>query len=412
MLTYERFSGRILTNIYNEGVIMTSLLLKLFVKNYKDTNNSTVREKYGVLGGLVGIVMNIILASAKLLIGTFSGSISITADAVNNFSDAGSSIITLIGFKMASKPADPSHPFGHGRIEYISGLVVAFIVLIFGVELMKSSVERIINPVEITYSIWAVVVLALSILGKIWLGLFNRKLGKAINSTAMSAVFTDCISDSGATAVTIVSMLLAHFANINIDGILGAIVAIIIIIAGINIIKDTLDPLLGQAPDKELVDNIAKTVLSYDKVVGLHDLIIHNYGSTKIFGSVHVEVPANENVLIVHEIMDNIELEVKTKFGVELVAHTDPLETDNELVEMNKQSLIKIINEINDKLTIHDFRLVSGPTHTNLIFDVVVPYNITESEDEIKNLIKNKVKENKPDFNCVITIDRDYSGIS
>jgi len=391
---------------------MTSLLLKLFVKNYKDTSDNTVREKYGVLGGTVGIVTNIILACAKLIIGTFSGSISITADAVNNFSDAGSSIITLIGFKMANKPADTSHPFGHGRIEYISGLIVAFIVLIFGVELMKSSVERIINPTEIIYSTWAIVVLVLSIAGKLWLGLFNKKLGKAINSTAMTAVFTDCLSDSGATLVTIISMLLARFADLNIDGILGAIVAVIIIIAGINIIKDTLSPLLGEAPDKELVENLAETILSFDKVVGIHDLIIHNYGSVKTFGSVHVEVPADEDVLLTHEIMDNIELEIKKKFGIELVAHCDPIETNNESVSQQKTMLIEIIRKINEKLTIHDFRMVSGPTHTNLIFDVVVPYDVKMSEEETITKISEKVKEHNPQYNCVITVDRDYSGIS
>ncbi len=391
---------------------MTSLLLKLFVKDYEKTNDSNVREKYGTLGGLVGIIVNMIIAAAKLIIGSFSGSISITADAVNNFSDAGSSIITLIGFKMANKPADEDHPYGHGRIEYISGFIVAFIVLIFGVELMKSSVDRIINPSEITYSIWAIVVLVLSIIGKIWLGLFNRKLGKAINSTAMTAVFTDCISDSGATAVTIISMLLAHFAKINIDGILGVIVAVIIIIAGINIIRDTLNPLLGQAPDKELVNDIAETVLSFDKVVGIHDLVLHNYGSTKTFGSIHVEVPANENVLVVHEIMDNIELEIKKKFGVDIVAHTDPIETDNKLVEDNRKFIINIINSIDEKLTIHDFRLVSGPTHTNLIFDIVLPYTSKITESEVKNLVSQKVKEIKPECNCVITVDRDYSGVT
>ncbi len=388
---------------------MTSLLLKLFVKDYKNTDNASVREKYGVLAGFVGIVTNIIIATAKLIIGTFSGSISITADAVNNFSDAGSSIITLVGFKMANKPADADHPFGHGRIEYISGFIVAFIVLVFGVELMKSSVERIINPAEITYSIWSIIILTLSIVCKLWLGLFNRKLGKAINSTAMSAVFTDCISDSGATAVTIISMLLAHFAKINIDGILGAVVAVIIIIAGINIIRDTLNPLLGQAPDKELVDNIAETVLSFDKVVGLHDLIIHNYGSTKTFGSIHVEVPADENVLEVHEIMDNIEFEIKKKYGVEIVAHTDPIETNNELVNKTKEEITEIVNSIDSKLSIHDFRLVSGPTHTNLIFDVVLPYEIKMTAYEIKEVISSKVKENKPECNCVITVDRNYS---
>ena len=388
---------------------MTTLLLKLFVKNYKDTQNNNVREKYGVLGGMVGIIMNIILASAKLIIGTFSGSISITADAVNNFSDAGSSIITLIGFKMSNKPADPTHPYGHGRIEYISGLIVAFIVLLFGFELMKGSVERIINPTEITYSIWAIVVLVLSILGKIWLGLFNRKLGKAINSTAMTAVFTDCISDCGATLVTIVSMLLARFAGLNVDGILGIIVAVIILIAGINIIRDTINPLLGQPPEKGTVQEIEKIIMSFDKVVGIHDLIIHNYGSTKTFGSVHVEVPANENVLVIHEIMDDIEVTIKNQLGIEIVAHTDPIETDNEIVTQNKIFITDIINKIDSSLTIHDFRLVSGPNHTNLIFDIVLPYELKISENELVENIKNKVKESKPNFNCVITVDRNYS---
>ncbi len=391
---------------------MTSLLLKLFVKDYRNTSDAKVREKYGVLSGFVGIAVNIILAVSKLIIGTFSGSISITADAVNNFSDAGSSVITLIGFKISNKPADSSHPYGHGRIEYISGLIVSFIVLMFGIELMKTSIDRIINPVAITYSLWAIVVLILSIGCKIWLGLSNRKLGKSINSTAMSAVFTDCLSDSGATAVTIISMLLAHFAGINIDGLLGVVVAVIIIVAGVNIIRDTLNPLLGQAPDKELVKNIEDLILSYDKVVGLHDLIIHNYGSSKIFGSVHVEVPVNENILVVHEIMDSIEVEIKNKFGVELVAHSDPLETDNELVAKSKEELIAIIRDIDESLTIHDFRIVSGPTYTNLIFDVVVPFNLKMTEDEVKEKISKNVKHHKPNCNCVITVDRSYYGES
>lgn len=389
---------------------MTNLLLRLFVKDYKNTQNSVVREKYGVLGGTVGIVVNLILAAAKLIIGSFSGSISITADAVNNFSDAGSSIITLIGFKMSNKPADTTHPFGHGRIEYISGLIVGFIVLLFGFDFIKTSFEKIINPTDITYSIWVIIVLILSILGKIWLGLFNRKLGKSINSTAMTAVFTDCISDCGATAVTIVSMLLSSYAGLNVDGYLGMIVAIIIIIAGVNIIKDTINPLLGQPPEKELVDGIEKLIMSYDKVVGIHDLIIHNYGSAKTFGSVHVEVPANENVLVVHEIMDDIEVAIKKEFGIEIVAHTDPIETDNEIVTNNRTELIEIIREIDSALTIHDFRLVSGPNHTNLIFDVVLPYESKITEEALIKNIRTKVKEKKPNFNCVITVDRNYSG--
>lgn len=389
---------------------MTKLLLKLFVKDYKNTQNNIVREKYGVLGGAVGIVVNIIIAAAKLIIGTFSGSISITADAVNNFSDAGSSIITLIGFKMSNKPADTTHPFGHGRIEYISGLIVAFIVLLFGFDLVKTSFERILNPTDITYSIWAIVVLVLSILGKIWLGLFNRKLGKTINSAAMTAVFTDCISDCGATLVTIISMLLSHYAGLNVDGILGIVVAVIILIAGVNIVRDTINPLLGQPPEKELVNGIEELIMSFDKVVGIHDLIIHNYGSAKTFGSVHVEVPANENVLVVHEIMDDIEVAIKKEFNIEIVAHTDPIETDNEVVAQNKKELIEIISTIDEKLTIHDFRLVTGPNHTNLIFDVVLPYESKMTEEELIDTIKCKVKEKKNNFNCVITVDRNYSG--
>lgn len=391
---------------------MTSLLLKLFVKNYDDVTNNTVREKYGVLAGMVGIVTNLLLASAKLIVGSFSGSISITADAVNNFSDAGSSIITLIGFKMANKPADTSHPFGHGRIEYISGLIVAFIVLLFGFELLKTSVDRIINPTEMVYSTWAIVILVLSIGGKLWLGLFNRKLGKAINSSAMTAVFTDCISDSGATLVTIISMLLARFAGFNADGILGCIVAVIILIAGVNIIKDTLSPLLGEAPDKELVENLEKTVLSFDKVVGIHDLIIHNYGSVKTFGSVHVEVPADKDVLVTHEIMDNIELEIKKKYGIEFVAHCDPIETKNEFVTENKSLVVNVVSNIDSRLSIHDFRMVSGPTHTNLIFDVVLPYEVKTKEEELVSKITHDVRLIKPEYNCVINVDRDYSGVS
>ena len=226
----------------------------------------------------------------------------------------------------------------------------------------------------------------------------------------MTAVFTDCLSDSGATLVTIISMLLARFAGLNIDGYLGAIVAVIILIAGINIVKDTLNPLLGEAPDKELVDSLEETIMSFDTVVGIHDLIIHNYGSVKTFASVHIEVPADVNVLVTHEIMDNIELEIKKKFGIDLVAHCDPLETNNDEVNANKEMLLGVIESINSKLTIHDFRMVSGPTHTNIIFDVVLPYDVKFSEDEIKTIIAEKVREKRPNYNCVITVDRDYAG--
>ena len=387
---------------------MTNLLLKLFIKDYNNTSDNFVRQKYGFLSGIVGIIVNIILATIKLIIGITVNSISITADAVNNYSDAGSSAVTLIGFKIANRPADEEHPFGHGRYEYIAGLIVSFVVLIFGFDLMKTSVERIFNPVSLNFSIISVVALSVSILGKIWLAFFNKKLAKAINSPTMSAVATDCISDCAATAVTIVSLLLSHFTSINIDSYLGICVAVIIFIAGINIIKETLNPLIGQAIDKETADKIRGELMSYEGIIGMHDLIIHSYGTNNTFGSVHAEVPANCNILEIHDTIDTIEREIKRKFGIEISIHMDPLVTDDKFVDEMKEMTFHLLSEIDDNISFHDFRVVSGPIHTNFIFDVVMPHSMKYSESEFIKIISDKFTEKNENYFAVVTVDRSF----
>ena len=387
---------------------MTNLLLKLFIKDYNNTSDNSVRQKYGFLSGIVGIIVNIILATIKLIIGITVNSISITADAVNNYSDAGSSAVTLIGFKIANRPADEEHPFGHGRYEYIAGLIVSFVVLIFGFDLMKTSVERIFNPVSLNFSIISVVALSVSILGKIWLAFFNKKLAKAINSPTMSAVATDCISDCAATAVTIVSLLLSHFTSINIDSYLGICVAVIIFIAGINIIKETLNPLIGQAIDKETANKIRGELMSYEGIIGMHDLIIHSYGTNNTFGSVHAEVPANCNILEIHDTIDTIEREIKRKFGIEISIHMDPLVTDDKFVDEMKEMTFHLLSEIDDNISFHDFRVVSGPIHTNFIFDVVMPHSMKYSESEFIKIISDKFTEKNENYFAVVTVDRSF----
>lgn len=387
---------------------MTEFLLKIFVKDYKNTSDSVVRQKYGFLSGIVGIVVNVILATIKLIIGISVNSISITADAVNNYSDAGSSAVTLIGFKIANRPADEEHPFGHGRYEYIAGLIVSFVVLLFGFDLMKTSVERIFNPVNLNFSMVSVVVLSVSILGKIWLGLFNKKLSKSINSPTMSAVATDCISDCAATTVTIVSLLLSHFTNINIDSYLGICVAVIIFIAGINIIKETLNPLIGQAIDKETADKIRSELMSYDGIIGMHDLIIHSYGTNNTFGSVHAEVPANCDILEIHDTIDTIEREIKRKYAIDISIHIDPLVTDDKFVNEMKEMTYRLLCEIDENISFHDFRVVSGPMHTNFIFDVVMPHSMKCSESDFVKTICEKFAEKNENYFAVVTVDRNF----
>ncbi len=387
---------------------MTRLLIKLFIKDYEQTTNPKVREKYGVLSGSVGIFCNICLTAMKFIIGTITNSIAITADALNNLSDAASCTVTIFGFKAAGKPADEEHPFGHGRIEYISALVVSFLILLMGFELGKSSIEKIIHPETVEFSWAAVIILTVSILVKVWMSFFNRKLGNTINSPALKATATDSLSDTISTAVTLISLFVTLFAKINIDGYIGVVVALFILYAGIGILKDTIGPLLGETPSKELVEDIEKTIMSYDGIIGVHDLIIHSYGANHSFASAHAEVPANVDIMEVHDTIDNIEYAIKTKFDVNISIHMDPIVIDNERINELKGKVKEIIKDIDEKLNIHDFRMVEGPTHTNIIFDLVRPHGFSIKDDDLAELVNKKVQEFDNTIFCVITVEGSY----
>ncbi len=387
---------------------MSSLLLKVFVKNYDDVKNPTVREKYGILSGVVGIVLNILLCVGKFIVGAASHSIAVTADAFNNLSDAGSSIVTLFGFKLSAKKPDKDHPFGHGRFEYISALAVAFLILMMAVELIKSSVEKIISPEEVIFSVPTVIVLVISILGKLWLALFNKKLGTAINSPAMTAVTTDSIGDICATGASLLSVIAAKIFGVSIDGYVGVIVALFVLYAGYGILKDTISPLLGEPPSKEIVNELVELITSFEGVKGIHDLVLHNYGANAIFGSVHVEVRSDADFVLTHDMLDLIEHLAMEKFNIHLVVHPDPLVFDDERINSLHSMAVEVIKEIDSRLTLHDFRVVDGPTHTNIIFDLVIPYGFKISNKELEETIKNEIKARKDNCFVVMTIETDY----
>lgn len=387
---------------------MSELLLRLFIKNYNDTRSPEVRKSYGILSGTVGIVLNIVLCIGKFIVGALSNSIAITADAFNNLSDAGSSVVTLFGFKLSSKKPDKDHPFGHGRYEYISALIVSFIVLIMGFELITSSVDKIRNPEDVTFSIPTLTVLLLSIGGKIWLALFNRKLGKKIDSPALSAVVTDSIGDTVATTASLLSIVITHFTKINIDGYIGIIVACFVLYAGYGILKDTISPLLGEPPDKEIVKQLVEYITSYDDVMGIHDLVLHNYGANSIFGTVHVEVSVDSDIVQIHDTIDCIEQEVFERLGIHLVIHLDPLVFNDEKVNGLRSMVVGIVTDIDERLKIHDFRVVDGPTHTNMIFDLVVPYDFRYTNSEITEIVKSRVSEIDSSYYVVMLVETDY----
>ncbi|MEG2080363.1 MAG: cation diffusion facilitator family transporter, partial [Oscillospiraceae bacterium] len=366
---------------------MTKLLIRLFIKDYNNVKDHAIRAKYGKLSGAVGIILNLILTFAKFFVGTLSGSISITADAINNLSDAGSSIITLLGFKMSEKPADDDHPYGHGRIEYVSSLIVAFLVLSMGIELFKSSIDKIKMPVPIEFSYVALAILVVSILAKLWLAYFNWSLGKKINSTATRAVVADSLSDTAATSVALASLIISKFTSVPVDGYFGLIVAGFIFYSGYGILKDTIAPILGKAPDKEFVEEIEQKIMSYDGVIGVHDLIIHDYGPGRNFASAHAEVPANVDILESHDIIDNIEHVIKKEYGMLISIHLDPVIVDDDRIKFLKILVANTINEIDEVLSLHDFRVVEGPTHTNLIFDLVTPRGYSLRDYELNKLI-------------------------
>lgn len=388
---------------------MHTILIKQFIKDYENTGDLKVREAYGTLGSITGIIVNIILAIAKYFAGIISGSISVTADAINNLSDAGSSIISLVGVKLSAKPADKGHPYGHGRVEYISALAVSFVVLLMGIELFKSSVDKIINPVPVKFNIPSLVILAVSILAKLWLGFFNKKLGEKINSAPMMAVMKDSFSDCLATGVALASIIVSAFSDISIDGYLGVIVAGFIFLAGFNILRETMADLLGKPADKEFTEMVEKKILSYDKIVGVHDMIIHDYGPGRKFASAHAEVSSLEDIMEIHDIIDLAERDIMNEFGLIISIHTDPIVTDDERINSLKDMTNKIVKEISDEMSIHDFRVVDGPTHTNLIFDLIVPHKFHLSNEEIRKTIEDKLSKIDERYFVVITIEHAFN---
>lgn len=393
---------------------MTDLLIKLFVKNRTDTKSVTVRNNYGNLGSGVGIFANILLSVVKITVGLLSGSLSITADGFNNLSDLGSSLITLLGFKLAGKPADRDHPFGHGRMEYISAFAVAFSILLVGFELLKNSVSALINGTAApTFTSTAMAVLAVSIAVKFWMFVFNRKIGKIIDSSALTATAKDSLNDCVATAAILISAIIARFADLpfNLDAVMAIGVAIFIIWSGFTTAKDTLDQILGGPPEPKLIKDISDIVLSFDEFCGIHDLIIHNYGPGRQFASVHVEVPHDTDVVACHEKIDLCEKLVGEKTGVNLVIHMDPIDTDDAAVTAARQTMVSILKSIDPKLTLHDFRMTpAANTRTNLIFDVVIPSHLKLSEAELNDIICKAAQEADKTYVCVITFDRDFTG--
>lgn len=388
---------------------MTQFLIKTFVKDYQNTNNKDVRHRYGILGSIVGIVCNLILFIVKILIGMVLKSVSVTADAFNNLSDSGSAIVTLIGFKLSSKPADVNHPFGHGRFEYISGFIVAFIIMLVGIEFLKTSVDKIINPQALNFNIISIIILLISIIVKLWLSIFNKDLGKRINSTAMEATSMDSLGDVLATSATIISVLVFAIAKVNIDGYIGVLVAFIVLYAGFKIAKDTLEPLIGVGIDPKIAQSIHNKVMSYEGILGMHDLIVHNYGPGKSMASLHAEVPSNVDIETSHEIIDKIEREVLQELGVFLVIHMDPVAVNNEKTLAIRTSIENIVKALDNNLTLHDFRIVDGKNQINIIFDLVVPRSYTKNQKQnIEEQIKNLAKVVDSKYNCVICVENDF----
>lgn len=388
---------------------MTDFLVRHFIKDYEQTEKVSVRTAYGVLASIVGIICNIFLFLVKLVVGLMVHSVSVMADAFNNLSDAGSSLISFVGVKIASKPADEEHPFGHGRMEYISALIVSFLVLEVGFTFLKDSISKIKSPEAIRFQMVSVVILLLSICVKLWLGLFNRKLGKKIDSKVMIAVFTDSMGDVLTTTATIVSLLFFHFTEINIDGIVGIGVALVVMWAGVGIAKDTLEPLLGEAIDPEEYQRIKKFVESYDGIIGSHDLIVHNYGPNRSMASIHAEVPNNADIKESHEIIDKIERDAVENLGIFLVVHMDPVEVSDKNVLRIRDFANKQIAEIDSCCSIHDFRMVGGTHQINLIFDLVVPreYN-QEKQKEVEEALCRRLKEQDPRYAFVITVEHNF----
>ena len=387
---------------------MVTLLGRLLIRQ-EGREEAEIRKAYGILCGAVGIFFNVLLFAGKFFAGTLSGSIAITADAFNNLSDAGSSVVTLLGFQLAGQKPDTHHPFGHGRMEYLSGLVVSMLILLMGVELGKSSLEKILHPEEVDFSPLIVGILCVSIAVKLYMFLYHKRIGKKLGSTAMEATAMDSLSDCVATTAVLAATLVGHFTGLRIDGWCGILVACFILWSGIGAARDTLDPLLGTPPTAEFVGRIRDLVMAHKGIIGIHDLIVHDYGPGRVMISLHAEVSASENVLELHDEIDNVENELREKLGCEAVIHMDPIVTDDGITEETRERVADLIHCIDDDINIHDFRMVSGPTHTNLIFDAVVPFGFRLSDEEVERKIKTAVRALDGNYYAVVKVERSYT---
>lgn len=389
--------------------MISDLLSKKFIKNHEDITNENTRNSYVYMASIVGILSNLILSIIKITVGFISGSVSISADGFNNLSDMTSSLITMIGMKMANRPADKEHPFGHGRIEYLSALLVAFMVMFVGAQFIKTSIERIMNPVPITFELIPFILLVFSLIVKVWLSRFNKQVGDKINSSALKAASVDALGDVFTSSCVIISFLASKFTTLPIDGYVGLLVSAAILYAGYSLVKDTISPLLGEAPDDELVKAIKQGVLSYNNILGVHDLIIHNYGVGRCMASIHAEIPSNIDLVTIHEIIDTAEREISKKLNIYLVIHMDPMCIHDKEVNSIRYQVQDILLKYNEIKSMHDFRITEGENKRNLIFDIEVDaYNINtkEKEEELRRKVEEDIKELNPLYNCVITIDK------
>ena len=386
---------------------MTDFILRLFVKDYENKSDPKVRSRCGSAVSIIGIGVNLLLAAIKLVAGILSGAISIIADAVNNLSDAGSQVVSLITFKISAKPADRKHPFGYARIEYVASMIVSFLILTVAVTLFSESIQKITNPTETKYSILVMVILGVSVIGKLLLFLFGRSAGKKINSDVIRAAATDSLSDAGATLAVLVSAIIARIFDIQIDGYMGVGVAIMIFVAGIKVLNETKNSILGSAPEPEVIEGIYNIVKEYDQILGIHDMVVHNYGPGNTICSFHAEVDGRVDVFETHDCIDNVERRLYNDLGIRATIHMDPIVTDDEKVTSLRISVAAAVKKIDERLTIHDFRYVEGVTHSNLIFDVTVPFEIKLDNERIKELVSDKIAELDPNYFAVITIDRE-----
>ena len=385
---------------------MTDLILRIFVRDHKNTEDPAVRDKCGRVAGAVGIITNFLLFLMKIIVGTVFHSVSVTADAVNNLTDSGSSVVTLIGFKMASKPADEKHPFGHARIEYLSGVIVSFIVIFLGLQLGMSSIEKILTPEENALTPVALVVLVISILAKLWQCLFYRKVGRMIKSESVEATSKDSRNDVIATSVVLLGAVITMLTGVNLDGYMGAAVALFIVFSGVQLTISTADPLLGQAPEGELVQTITEKMLSYPGIIGMHDLAVHNYGVGRCFASAHCEVDAKNDILVSHDLIDNIERDFSRDLGIHMVIHLDPVIVGDARTDALHRKVQSLVTALYPTVTIHDFRVIWGVTHSNIVFDAAVPFAVKDSDAVITKKLEAEIQKLDPDYRTVVTIDR------